>query len=105
MAITPGWRSSQHKRHVVKYIIAPGSGVPIEDRPPVPTEEERCAARDAKYAAKKARRAARDLANTIEGSLSMSEQIIRQATKNAKLRAMMAETKAEDGEAKEETQQ
>lgn len=56
VAITPGWVTSQHKRHLVKHIIAP-NGVPVEQRPPIPTEEENWAAKEAKKAAKDARRA------------------------------------------------
>ncbi|KFH42911.1 37S ribosomal protein-like protein [Hapsidospora chrysogenum ATCC 11550] len=58
VAIRPGWPTSQHKRHVVKQIIAP-FGVPIDQRPPVPTLEELIAEREAKKAAKDERRAAR----------------------------------------------
>jgi small subunit ribosomal protein S17 len=58
VAITPGYRRSKQKRHVVKHIIAP-SGTPLESRPPIPTEDERSAADVAKKAAKDARRAAR----------------------------------------------
>ncbi|KKA29273.1 hypothetical protein TD95_002518 [Thielaviopsis punctulata] len=58
VAITPGWRTSGHKRHVVKHIIAPAS-TPIEERPPVPTLEERIAEYETKKAAKDARRKAR----------------------------------------------
>jgi small subunit ribosomal protein S17 len=54
----PGWPTSQHKRHVVKKIIAP-YGVPIQDRPPVPILEELIAQREAKKEAKDERRAAR----------------------------------------------
>jgi small subunit ribosomal protein S17 len=62
VAITPGYRRSKQKRHVVKHIIAP-SGTPIEARPPIPTEEERWAADTAKKAAKDSRRAAQQDAN------------------------------------------
>lgn len=58
VAISPGWPTSQHKRHVVKKIIAP-FGVPIDQRPPVPTLEELIAEREAKKATKDERRAAR----------------------------------------------
>ncbi|KAI1135422.1 nucleic acid-binding protein [Hypoxylon sp. FL0543] len=58
VAITPTWRVSQHVRHVVKHIIAP-YGEPIEQRPAVPTLEERLAEVAAKRAAKDERRAAR----------------------------------------------
>jgi len=57
VAITPGWRTSKSKRHVVKHIIAPAQ-VPIEERNPVPTEEERWADALARYEAKAARKAA-----------------------------------------------
>lgn len=63
VAIAPGWRSSTTKRHVVKHIIAP-AGIPIEDRPPVPTLEERVEAYETKKAAKDERRAARKAAAT-----------------------------------------
>lgn len=58
VSIVPGWPTSQHKRHVVKRIIAP-HGIPINERPPVPTLEERIAEREAKKAAKDQRRAVR----------------------------------------------
>jgi small subunit ribosomal protein S17 len=54
----PGWPTSQHKRHLVKQIIAP-YGVPIEERPPIPTLEELIAVREAKKEAKDERRAGR----------------------------------------------
>ncbi|TDZ19745.1 37S ribosomal protein S17 [Colletotrichum sidae] len=56
VSIVPGWRTSRHKRHVVKNIIAP-YGTPIEERPPIPSEEERLAARIQQREAKEARRA------------------------------------------------
>ncbi|KAM4057998.1 ribosomal protein [Hirsutella rhossiliensis] len=58
ISIVPGWPTSQHKRHVVKHIIAP-YGVPIEERPPVPTLEERITERETKKAAKDQRKAVR----------------------------------------------
>ncbi|XXH01142.1 hypothetical protein Hte_007495 [Hypoxylon texense] len=57
VAITSSWRVSQHVRHVVKHIIAP-HGEGIDERPAVPTLEERIAERAAKRAAKDERRAA-----------------------------------------------
>ncbi|KAI9816533.1 MAG: hypothetical protein M1827_001665 [Pycnora praestabilis] len=56
--LASGWRTSKHVRHVVTSIIAP-FGPPIEQRPPVPTEEERVTEREAKQARKKERREAR----------------------------------------------
>lgn len=58
IAISPGWRTSRQKRHVVKHIIAP-AGVPIDQRPPVPTQEERIAEYEANKKVKDERRAAR----------------------------------------------
>ncbi|CAG7565336.1 unnamed protein product [Fusarium equiseti] len=58
VSIVPGWPTSQHKRHVIKEIIA-AHGVPVHERPPVPTMEERIAEYEAKKAAKDERRAAR----------------------------------------------
>ncbi|KAF2195530.1 nucleic acid-binding protein [Zopfia rhizophila CBS 207.26] len=40
--IASGWRTSKSIRHVVTAVIAP-FGPPIQDRPPIPTEEERMA--------------------------------------------------------------
>ncbi|KAK4159641.1 hypothetical protein QBC43DRAFT_271994 [Cladorrhinum sp. PSN259] len=59
VAITPGWRTSKDKRHVVKHIIAPGSGTAIGDRPPIPTWEELHAEVEKKREAKLERRALR----------------------------------------------
>jgi small subunit ribosomal protein S17 len=56
VSIVPGWPTSKHKRHVVKKIIAP-YGTPTEERPPIPTLEERIAEREAQQAAKRERRA------------------------------------------------
>ncbi len=58
VAIAPGWPTSRHKRHAVKHIIAP-YGSEIQERPAVPTLEERIAEREAKKNAKDERRAAR----------------------------------------------
>ncbi|CEJ93433.1 Putative 37S ribosomal protein S17, mitochondrial [[Torrubiella] hemipterigena] len=61
VAIAPGWRTSRHKRHVVKHIIAPYAE-PIDKRPAVPTAEERIAEQVEKRAAKEQRRSARSAA-------------------------------------------
>ncbi|KAI1428918.1 hypothetical protein F5Y12DRAFT_582553 [Xylaria sp. FL1777] len=55
VAITPSWREAQHVRHVVKHIIAP-YGPGIEERPPIPSMEERAAERLARRVAKDERR-------------------------------------------------
>jgi small subunit ribosomal protein S17 len=60
--IQPGWRVSKHVHHVVSSIIAP-FGTPIEERPPVPTEEERLRER----ARRKAEKDARKLKRLAEG--------------------------------------
>lgn len=39
VSITGGWKTSRSKRHVVQSIIRP-AGVPIEERPPLPSQEE-----------------------------------------------------------------
>lgn len=56
VSISPGFRASKHVRHVVNSILAP-FGEPIEDRPPIPSEEERWIAAHNKKVAKDARRA------------------------------------------------
>jgi len=55
IAISPGWRVSKHVHHVVQSIIAP-FGPPVEERPPVPTEEERLRERARKKEEKDKRR-------------------------------------------------
>jgi len=55
ISIQAGWRVSKHVHHVVSSIIAP-FGSSIEERPAVPTEEERLAEREKKRAAKDERR-------------------------------------------------
>ncbi|RCI11070.1 hypothetical protein L249_7463 [Ophiocordyceps polyrhachis-furcata BCC 54312] len=54
-------------RHVIKQIIAP-FGTPINERPPVPTLEERIAEREAKKVAKDKRRAIRRADYYIDGA-------------------------------------
>ena len=84
MAISPSWRESQHVRHVVKHIIAP-CGPGIEERPPVPTLEERVAAREARRLMLEARRAFRQscqaLAENVQHGLAHAEKYARRATK------------------------
>jgi small subunit ribosomal protein S17 len=58
ITIQPGWRASKHVHHVVSSIIAP-FGTTVEERPPVPSAEEREAERDKKKAAKDERRRSR----------------------------------------------
>ncbi|KAI1848324.1 hypothetical protein JX265_008895 [Neoarthrinium moseri] len=56
--ISSGWRAAQHVRHVVRHIIAP-YGPPIDERPPVLSQEELLEKYAAKREAKLERRAAR----------------------------------------------
>ncbi|KAI1735180.1 hypothetical protein F4680DRAFT_312907 [Xylaria scruposa] len=79
VAITPSWRESQHVRHVVKHIIAPYGGVGIDQRPPVPTMEERAAERIAMREAKDERRALR---REIEGAVQAAERLALDARKD-----------------------
>ena len=58
VAIAPGWPTSRHKRHYVKHIIA-AHGVPVSERPPIPTLEEMIVEREAKKTEKDERRTAR----------------------------------------------
>lgn len=90
MAITPGWRVSKTKRHVVKHIIAPGSGVPIEGRAPIPTEEARHAERAAERAAKDERRAFKKMAERVEKQMLIAERLAKSAGKQLALRARLA---------------
>ncbi|KAK4228141.1 hypothetical protein QBC38DRAFT_362640 [Podospora fimiseda] len=66
VSITPGFRTSKDKRHVVKHIIAPGSGTPITARPPIPTWEELHAEKEAKRAKKLERRSLRQSVEVAE---------------------------------------
>ncbi|KAG9232340.1 hypothetical protein BJ875DRAFT_380885 [Amylocarpus encephaloides] len=59
VSISSGWRTSKNVNHVVNKILAP-FGEPIETRPPVPTEQERIAARIAKKNAKEERKRIRE---------------------------------------------
>ncbi|KAI1452965.1 nucleic acid-binding protein [Annulohypoxylon moriforme] len=77
VAITPTWRVSQHVRHVVKHIIAP-YGDPIDERPPIPTLEERVAEAAAKRAAKDERRA---FLKQIQSAVKDSEKIAAEVKK------------------------
>ncbi|GKT39919.1 37S ribosomal protein S17, mitochondrial [Colletotrichum spaethianum] len=71
VSIVPGWRTSPHKRHVVKNIIAP-HGTPISERPPIPSEEERIAAQVQKREAKVARRILKKQEGSTETATSQA---------------------------------
>ncbi|KAH6649655.1 hypothetical protein F5144DRAFT_553690 [Chaetomium tenue] len=89
VAITPGWRVSKDKRHVVKHIIAPGSGVPIDGRAPIPTEEERYAQREADRLAKLERRSVNKTVEKAEKQVGVAELILRKARKEFALRTRL----------------
>ncbi|RDW63974.1 hypothetical protein BP5796_10476 [Coleophoma crateriformis] len=72
ISITPGWRVSKHVHHVVDSIIAP-YGVPIEERPRVPSEAERIAEREEKMRAKVERR--KEAASRAEEGASEIETV------------------------------
>jgi small subunit ribosomal protein S17 len=73
VSISSGWRTSKSKRHVVNRIIAPW-GPPIEDRPPVPTAEEREAAHAAERAKKVARKQLRAQAQAMERAVAKAQR-------------------------------
>ncbi|QDS71700.1 hypothetical protein FKW77_008374 [Venturia effusa] len=75
----PGLRSSSTVRHVVTGIIAP-MGPPLSERPPVPTESQRLAAREADRAARDIKQAAkgRAVAGRRAAERRRSEEIARQ---------------------------
>ncbi|KAK3301476.1 uncharacterized protein B0H64DRAFT_383731 [Chaetomium fimeti] len=89
VAITPGWRVSKDKRHVVKHIIAPGSGVPIQARAPIPTEAERIAEREAQRAVKDERRSINKMAERVQNQMGVTELLLRKAKKEFALRARL----------------
>ncbi|KAJ9667770.1 hypothetical protein H2201_001956 [Coniosporium apollinis] len=65
ISLASGWRASKTVRHVVTSIIAP-FGPPLDQRPPLPTEAERIAARTAKRVEKDVRQAARGRTAVLE---------------------------------------
>lgn len=65
VSIRSGWRTAKRVRHVVTGIVAP-MGLPISQRPHVPTEEERLAAHEKWRAEKDARQAARGRKEAME---------------------------------------
>ncbi|KAF2971980.1 hypothetical protein GQX73_g1559 [Xylaria multiplex] len=80
VAITPSWREAQHVRHVVKHIIAP-YGPGIDERPPIPTLEERAGERVAKREAKDERRALRRCARDVEAAFATTDILTRRVEK------------------------
>ncbi|KAI0190777.1 hypothetical protein EV127DRAFT_339220 [Xylaria flabelliformis] len=89
VAITPSWRESQHVRHVVKHIIAPYGGIGIDERPPIPTMEERAAERLAKREAYVKRR---DYRRELDAAIQAVEDMaleLRKAFRRAGLKKLL----------------
>lgn len=94
VAITPGWRVSKSKRHVVKHIIAPGSGTPISARPPIPSVEELTVDKDGKRAAKVARRELRAETKRVEEALEKAERFASKVRKELENQARILASRA-----------
>lgn len=96
VAISPGWRMSKNKRHVVQRIIAPAQ-IPVEERPPVPTEEERWAEALALRAAKDERRAATKAEReaAAEAEVKSRRELRKLEKKQAKLQQKQEEAQPE----------
>ncbi|KAI1809472.1 nucleic acid-binding protein [Poronia punctata] len=77
VAITPSWRESQHVRHVVKHIVAP-YGPGIDERPPIPTMQERAAEKLKKRQAKDEWRALR---RAVTGAEGVAGALVQEASK------------------------
>lgn len=88
VAISPGWRTSQHKRHVIKHIIKP-SGVPIEDRPPILSQEQLNAEREAAQKEKQERRALKREVEAAETALQRAERMVSVSRKEIAARTRM----------------
>ncbi|KAJ4387999.1 hypothetical protein N0V93_008602 [Gnomoniopsis smithogilvyi] len=80
--IVSGWRTSKMKRFVVNRIIAP-FGPPIEERPPVPTPEEREATHALRTKMKKERKYLREQAERLQQRLARAEKVTGEITKMA----------------------
>lgn len=82
MEIMNGWRTSKMKRFVVNRIVAP-FGPPIEERPPVPTLEEREAERESWRAFKKQRNKLRKHTDDLEKKIANAKKTTDDITKLA----------------------
>lgn len=103
VAITPGWRVSKSKRHVVKHIVKP-SGTPIEERPPIPTEEERLAKRAVEREVKDGRRALRRQIEVAETALERVERLLARARKDVSAQEKRILARKSDGGAEKSRQ-
>lgn len=93
VAISPGWRTSKSKRHVVKHIIAPGAGLPISARPPIPSAEELVRQRVVKKEAKEARKSLKDVAEKTERSLQFVKAEAAEVEKELKTLTLILESR------------
>ncbi|KAK4179726.1 hypothetical protein QBC36DRAFT_231376 [Triangularia setosa] len=93
VAITPGWRTSKSKRHVVKHIIAPGAGLPIDARPPIPSAEDLVREKETKREAKQARKSLKDVADKVEKSLEFARSEVAKAEKELKMQTLIMESR------------
>ncbi|CAP49232.1 uncharacterized protein PODANS_5_5580 [Podospora anserina S mat+] len=93
IAISPGWRTSKSKRHVVKHIIAPGAGLPISARPPIPSAEELVRQRVVKKEAKEARKSLKDVAEKTERSLQFVKAEATEVEKELKTLTLILESR------------
>lgn len=91
---------SKNKRHVVKRIIAPAQ-IPIEERPPIPTEEERWEEALAKRTEKVERRSVIKAAEEAErlANITSKRELRKLAKKQAKLEAAEKEESIKEAEA------
>ncbi|KEY64355.1 hypothetical protein S7711_06384 [Stachybotrys chartarum IBT 7711] len=80
VAIAPGWRTSQQKRHVVKHIIAP-HGTPISERPPIPSIADLIQTYEEKRAAKVERRTARNVEKEEQAKKEREEKLLKKQMK------------------------
>lgn len=85
VAISTSWRESQHVRHVVKHIIAP-YGPGIDERPPIPTMQERAALRQTRLILEAQRREVRrELNRLVAGADYLVELATRAVARYTKL--------------------
>ncbi|ROW15621.1 hypothetical protein VPNG_02014 [Cytospora leucostoma] len=75
VSIVSGWRTSKHKRHVVNRIIAPW-GPPLDERPPLPTPEEREAVHAEKRTKKVERKELKRQTLAMEAAVAKAEKKI-----------------------------
>lgn len=80
--IVSGWRTSKHKRFIVNRIVAP-FGPPIDERPPVPTQEQREAQHAMRRAAKKERKKQRDKVDMLEKRVAKAQKLTSEITRMA----------------------